>query len=500
MDLGSSALKLKGITKVYPRVRANDGIDLEVHYGEVLALVGENGAGKSTLMRVAFGLTHPDAGEILVSGKPVKLNSPADAIALGIGMVQQHFSLVESFTVLENVILGDEPTRGWALDLRQTREGLARQIQSLGFELPLQQRVEDLSLGQRQQLEIVKAIYRGANILILDEPTAVLTPLEAGQLFDFIRTFVAGAGAVIFITHHLDEVMAIADRVSVLRDGRVVGSFARDDTSPAELARLMVGRDLPAIPPRSQSLAIGTLLEVEDLKVGNRVRGVFLTLRAGEILGIAGVEGNGQSELVAAIAGLMPYTGTIKLFGADLPKGARGVREAAVSHIPEDRNVMGLVRALSAQENLILGDHYRPPYAGFLGLFNQEYIANYAQRALEAYDVRPPGLEVWAGSYSGGNAQKLVVARELSRSPRILLEVQPTRGVDIGAMAFIHRQILRAREAGVGVILVSSDMSEILTLSDRILVMFGGQILAEVPPTVSQERLGLLLGGYQGLA
>lgn len=495
MAIGGSALKLKGITKIYPRVRANDGIDLEVRYGDVLALVGENGAGKSTLMRIAYGLTQPDAGEILVSGKPVKLNSPADAIAQGIGMVQQHFSLVEPFTVLENVILGAEPTRGRTLDLRQASEDLERQIKALGFELPLSERVEALSLGQRQQLEIVKAIYRKARILILDEPTAVLTPLEAQQLFDFIHDFVANNGAVIFISHHLDEVMAIADRISVLRDGRVVGSFAASSTSPAELARLMVGRELPAIPPRTESLAPEVMLEVAGLTVGNQVRGVSFRLRAGEILGIAGVEGNGQSELVAALAGLVPYTGAIRLFRGPFPQGAREVREAGVSHIPEDRNAMGLVASFSAQENLILGDHYRAPFAGLWGLFDLDYQTRYAEKALATYDVRPAGLEVLAGSYSGGNAQKVVVARELSRSPRVLLAAQPTRGVDIGAMNFIHQQILRAREAGVGIVLVSADINEVLTLADRILVMFGGQILAEVPPSVSQERLGLLLGG-----
>lgn len=496
MAFGGSALKLKGITKIYPRVRANDGIDLEVRYGDVLALVGENGAGKSTLMRIAYGLTQPDAGEILVSGKPAKLNSPADAIALGIGMVQQHFSLVEPFTVLENVILGAEPTRGRALDLRQASEDLERQIKALGFELPLSERVEALSLGQRQQLEIVKAIYRKARILILDEPTAVLTPLEAAQLFDFIHNFVDdNGGAVIFISHHLDEVMAIADRISVLRDGQVVGSFTASDTSPAELARLMVGRELPAIPARTEGLAPEIMLEVAGLTVGNQVRGVSFSLRAGEILGIAGVEGNGQSELIAALAGLVPYTGTVRLFRGPFPQGPREVREAGVSHIPEDRNAMGLVASFSVQENLILGDHYRPPFAGLWGLFDSDYQSRYAEKTLATYDVRPAGLEVLAGSYSGGNAQKVVVARELSRSPRVLLAAQPTRGVDIGAMNFIHQQILRAREAGVGIILVSADINEVLTLADRILVMFAGQILAEVPPSVSQERLGLLLGG-----
>ncbi|RIH82394.1 Xylose import ATP-binding protein XylG [Meiothermus luteus] len=498
---GAVALELRNITKRYPLVLANDRISLQVRWGEVLAVVGENGAGKSTLMKIVYGLVRPDQGEILVDGQPAQITEPREAIALGIGMVHQHFMLVDPFTVLENIVLGAEPRQGAQIDLVRARAEVGALMRELEFNLPLDTPVEELPVGLQQRVEILKALYRKARILILDEPTAVLTPQEADELFAFLRRYVAQGNAVIFISHKLAEVIKLSDRVTVIRDGRVVGTVNTPETSMAELARMMVGREVILSVEKGPASPKEVVLKVKDLRVHgkdkkHRLNGVSFEVRAGEIVGIAGVEGNGQTELVEAITGLRPYEGQIEYGGQPLRPNARAAREWGVSHIPEDRNARGLVLDFTTRENLILGDHYRPPNAGFLGFLDAERIEANAQRIVEAFDVRPRSTDLAARRYSGGNAQKIVVGRELSRGPRLLVAAQPTRGVDIGAIEFIHEQIVRARDQGTAVLLVSADLNEVRSLSDRILVMFEGRIMGELKAEeATEEKLGLWMAG-----
>ena len=499
--VGSTALELRDITKRYPLVLANDHISLEVRWGEVLAVVGENGAGKSTLMKIVYGLVRPDTGYIFVDGREVSINAPGDAIAQGIGMVHQHFMLVDPFTVLENVILGSEPGGGGQIDLARARSEVTALMKDLEFNLPLDTPVEELPVGLQQRVEILKALYRKANILILDEPTAVLTPQEADELFDFLRRFVAQGNAVIFISHKLAEVVKVSDRVTVIRDGKVVGTVATKDTSPPQLARLMVGREVILKVDKRPAKAGETVLEVEHLSIQggdnkHRLNDVSFSVRAGEIVGIAGVEGNGQTELVEAITGLRRSAGTIKFGGQPLPQNARTVREWGLSHIPEDRNARGLVLDFSTRENSILGDHYRAPNTGFLGFIDSDKVEAEAEEIVKDFDVRPRSTDLAARRYSGGNAQKIIVGRELSRKPKVLIAAQPTRGVDIGAIEFIHDNIVDARDQGMGVLLVSADLNEVRSLSDRILVMFEGKIMGELAANeASEEKLGLLMAG-----
>ena len=498
---GTVALELKHITKRYPLVLANDRVSLNVRWGEVLAVVGENGVGKSTLMKIVYGLIKPDQGEIWINGQKVSITEPGDAIAQGIGMVHQHFMLVDPFTVLENVILGAEPTQGAWLDQARARAEVEALMSELEFDLPLDAPVETLPVGLQQRVEILKALYRKARILILDEPTAVLTPQEADELFDFLRRFVDLGNAVIFISHKLAEVIKLSDRVTVIRDGKVVGTVNTSETSVNELARMMVGREVILSVDKQEAKPAEVLLEVTDLRIPgkdkkHRLNGVSFQVRAGEIVGIAGVEGNGQTELVEAITGLRPYEGSIRYQGQTLRPSARVVREWGISHIPEDRNTRGLVLDFTTRENLILGDHYRPPYAGFLGFLDAEQMEAHAQAVVEAYDVRPRSTELAARRYSGGNAQKIIVGRELSRQPKVLVAAQPTRGVDIGAIEFIHENIVRARDAGMAVLLVSADLNEVRSLADRILVMYEGRIMGELKASeATEEKLGLLMAG-----
>jgi ABC-type uncharacterized transport system ATPase subunit len=498
---GTVALELKNITKRYPLVLANDRISLDVRWGEVLAVVGENGAGKSTLMKIVYGLVKPDQGEIWVGGQKVNISEPGDAIARGIGMVHQHFMLVDPFTVLENVILGSEPTQGAQLNLAQARSDVEALMKDLEFDLPLDTPVEELPVGLQQRVEILKALYRKAKILILDEPTAVLTPQEADELFDFLRRFVDQGNAVIFISHKLAEVIKLSDRVTVIRDGKVVGTVNTPETNVAELARMMVGREVILSVDKDQAKPGPALLKVSNLSIPgkdkkHRLDSVSFEVRAGEIVGIAGVEGNGQTELVEAITGLRPYQGLIEYDGQSLKPSARTVREWGVSHIPEDRNTRGLVLDFTTRENLILGDHYKSPNAGFLGFLNADHIEASAREIVEQFDVRPRSTELVARRYSGGNAQKIIVGRELSRNPRVLVAAQPTRGVDIGAIEFIHEKIVKARDAGMAVLLVSADLNEVRSLADRILVMFEGRIMGELKASeATEEKLGLLMAG-----
>ncbi|HGY08431.1 MAG TPA: ABC transporter ATP-binding protein [Oceanithermus profundus] len=497
------ALELNNITKRYPLVLANDHVSLGVKWGEVLALVGENGAGKSTLMKIVYGLVKPDEGEIFVDGRPAEIHNPADAIALGIGMVHQHFMLVDTLSVLDNVILGMEPKSGPAIDYASARKRVTRLIEELGFDLDPDAIIEDLPVGAQQRVEILKTLYRNAKILILDEPTAVLTPQEVEELFKFLREFAEKGHAIILITHKLDEVMEVSDRVTVIRDGKVVGTVNTPETSVAELARMMVGREVILTVQKKPAEPGEVVLEAEDLHVegpGHRPRldGVSLQVRAGEVVGIAGVEGNGQTELVEVITGLRPFKGTLRYNGEAVHPSARRVREWGVSHIPEERNDRGLILEFPTRYNIILGDHYRPPFAGFLGFFNDGVINDYAEGVVERFDVRPRSIHLIGRRYSGGNAQKIIVGRELARNPKLLVAAQPTRGVDIGAIEFIHQNIVEARDQGMAVLLVSADLNEVMSLSDRILVMYEGRIVGEVlPDEVTEEQIGLLMAGLE---
>jgi len=492
----AKALVLKDITKRFPLVLANDRISLDLEWGEVLALVGENGAGKSTLMKIVYGLQPPDSGEMWVEGRPYRPKSPTDAIRAGIGMVHQHFMLVEPFTVLENLVLGLEPGSPLFLDLEAARKRAGRLMEELGFQVPLEEKVENLPVGLQQRVEILKALYREARILILDEPTAVLTPQEAEELFRFLRAYVAKGNAAIFISHKLKEVLEVSDRVTVVRDGKVVGTVRTRETSLEALARMMVGREVVLRVEKAPARPGEVVLEVEGLEAPPRLKGVSFRVRAGEIVGIAGVEGNGQTELVEALAGLRRHRGVARYLGRPLPPMARGVRELGVSHIPEDRLLRGLVLDFSVKENAVLGDHHRPPFRGFLGFLEEGALEAHAQRLVERFDVRPRSTALSARRFSGGNQQKIVVGRELLRGPKLLIAAQPTRGVDVGAIEFIHRQLVEARDQGMAVLLVSADLSEVLALSDRILVMHGGRIVGELSPgEATEERLGLLMAG-----
>ncbi len=498
------AVAMRGIVKRFPLVIANDRVDFEVEWGELHALIGENGAGKSTLMKVLYGLQAPDEGTIAIDGQTVEIRSARDAIALGVGMVHQHFMLVEPLSVTENLILGAEPRIGLALDYRTARRKARGLIEQFGFDLDPDTPVGELPLGLQQQVEILKTLYRDARILVMDEPTAVLTPQETRALFAFLREYASQGNAVVFISHKLDEVMAICDRMSVMRDGRMVGTVERADTDQRRLATMMVGREVLLRVEKGPAAPAEPRLEVRDLRLRHPVKhaplldGVGFGVRAGEILGVAGIEGNGQTELVEVITGLRaPDSGSVLLDGDDIGSlSARVRRERGISHVPEDRNERGLVQSYSAAMNAVLGDHHRPPYAGFLGLLDHGAIDAHARRILEAYDVRPRAIDLAASSFSGGNAQKLVVARELERSPSVLVLAQPTRGVDIGAIEFIHRQIVRARDLGLAVLLVSADLNEIMSLADRIVVMFEGRIMGELTQAeATAERLGLLMAG-----
>ncbi len=499
-----AAVRMQDIVKRFPLVLANDHVDFEVAWGEVHALIGENGAGKSTLMKVLYGLQMADAGRIEIDGRPVNLRSARDAIDLGIGMVHQHFMLVETLTVAENLVLGAEPRRGPVLDVGRARRRARELIERFGFDLDPDARIDELPVGFQQQVEILKTLYRDARILIMDEPTAVLTPQETRGLFGFLRSFAGEGHAVVFISHKLDEVMEICDRMSVMRDGKMIGTVERADTDTRRLANMMVGREVLLRVDKEPSEPGEVRLEAKGLKLRHPVKhkpvldDVDLVVRAGEIVGVAGIEGNGQTELVEVLTGLRAADeGTVLLDGRDVTQqDARGRREAGLSHVPEDRNERGLVRAYTAGWNSVLGDHHRPPFADRFGLLDLDEIDTHAARIIEAYDVRPRSTGVLASAYSGGNAQKLIVARELERSPRVLVAAQPTRGIDIGAIEFIHQQMIAARDAGLGVLLVSADLNEVMSLADRILVLFEGRVMGEVSQAeATTEALGLMMAG-----
>jgi simple sugar transport system ATP-binding protein len=499
---GGLLLELKGITKRFPGVVANDHIDLELGHREIHALLGENGAGKSTLMNVLYGLYQPDEGEIMIKGEAVRMHSPKDAIERGIGMVHQHFMLIPVMTVAENIILGDEPTHeGVLLDHGAARKRVLELARTFNFAIDPDARVENITIGQQQRVEILKALYRGAEILILDEPTAVLTPQEAGELFEILRTLVREGMSVIFISHKLNEVLEIADRITVLRRGKKVDTVLRAGATEELLARMMVGREVLLRVEKRSAEPGAELLQVSDLHVFDdrgleAVRGLSFAVRAGEIVGIAGVDGNGQTELIDAITGLRrPKEGRIRVAGRDVTSaGAKGVIDSGVGHIPEDRQRRGLVLEFSLAENLALEDYRSPPDSRFGWLFPRRLVER-ARRLLQEFDVRGGGPQTPAGALSGGNQQKVVIAREVARDPRVLLAAQPTRGLDVGAIEYVHRRLVETRDAGKAVLLVSLELEEILSLSDRILVVYEGRIVAEHGPDVTEEQLGIEMTG-----
>jgi len=502
--LSPAAVVMRGITKAFPGVVANDGVDFSVSRGEIHALVGENGAGKTTLMNIMYGLHRPDRGDIEINGRAVHLHSSDDAIRVGLGMVHQHFMLVPSFSVAQNITLGSETCRaGIFLDRASMRSSAEAIAKKYGLHVDLDLPVRDAPVGIKQRVEILKALYRQAEILILDEPTAVLTPQETRELFAVIRSLVAAGKTVIFITHRLKEVMEISDRVTVMRRGKVVGTMRTAETNPAELARLMVGREVllrvDQAPPQPPGRSI---FQVRDLTVFDSrglpaVRGVSFNVHLGEVLGIAGVEGNGQTELVEAVTGMrVVEAGQISLNGKTITHATpRQRRELGLAHIPEDRHSTGLNLRASLKENASVSTYYRPPGSRW-GIINFPYLETFTRQLVSEYDVRAPGISALMSTLSGGNQQKVVLARELSSRPQLLVAAQPTRGLDIGSIEFVHRRILDVRNSGNAVLLISATLDEVLSLSDRIAVMFEGGIVGIVRAReVDEERLGLMMAG-----
>ncbi len=503
-------LDAKGITKRFPGVLANDHVDFDLRKGEIHALLGENGAGKSTLMNILYGLYRPDEGEVIVAGNKMQLNSSRDAIKHGIGMVHQHFMLIPVFTVTENIMLGAETdhraTPNEAALVKLDRKEVSKKVKDIshqyGLEVDPDAIVGDLPVGVQQRVEIVKALYRNANILILDEPTAVLTPQEADDLVHIMRELTSKGVSIIFITHKLREVLAIADRITVMRAGRVVGNANPKETDEAKLATMMVGREVILTVQKKPSQPKEEILKVEDLHVKDvrglpAVNGVSFNVRAGEVLGIAGVQGNGQTELAEALTGLRHIEGGhFSLSGKDLTgQPPRPITETGLAHIPEDRQRHGLVLSYSVADNMMLCDYYQSRFSRGT-VINQAQVDANAQKLIKEYDVRTPSAFVNAGKLSGGNQQKVIVARELSRPVKLVIASQPTRGLDVGSIEYIHKEIIIMRDRGVAVLLISAELDEILSLSDRIAVMYRGEIVATVDrKDATREQLGLWMAG-----
>jgi simple sugar transport system ATP-binding protein len=487
---------LERITKRFPGVLADDEVDLELRAGEVHALIGENGAGKSTLMRVLYGMYPADGGRIFVRDEEARIGSPRDAIALGIGMVHQHFVLVDPFTVTENIILGEEG--GALLDVDASRQRVAELAESYAFRVDPRAVVEDLSVGEEQRVEILKALYRGAEILILDEPTAVLTPNETKDLFGNLRKLREAGRTIVFISHKLDEVLEIADRITVLRRGRVVGETRPAETSKAKLAEMMVGRPVLFRLDKPQVEIGEPVLRVDGLTGEGKLNGIDLEVRAGEILGVAGVEGNGQRELAETIFGLRrPSSGTIQLEGSSITGRSVGdIRNAGVGYIPEDRHDQGLVLNMTLWENAVLGRQDDEEFSSGLGVLFIKRIKALAVRMVQLFDIRTRSVDVNASTLSGGNQQKLILARELETDPKLMIAAQPTRGLDVGAIEFVWKQILDQKAAGRAILLISAELDEIYALSDRIVTLYEGKITGEFAPDAPPEEIGVgMLGG-----
>ena len=505
-----TVLQAKGITKKFPGVLANDKVDFDLHKGEIHALLGENGAGKSTLMNVLYGLYHPDSGEVTVEGNKMQLNSSRDAILHGIGMVHQHFMLIPVFTVTENIMLGAETDHRAEpnekplvkLDQKEVAQKVRDLSHQYGLDVDPDAIVGDLPVGVQQRVEIVKALYRHAKILILDEPTAVLTPQESEDLFRIMHELTEQGVSIIFITHKLKEVLKVADRITVMRAGRVVGTAKPNESTEQSLAEMMVGREVILTVQKKPAEPKNVVLQVTDLRVKDvrgleSVQGVSFDVREGEVLGIAGVQGNGQTELAEALTGLRSIEGGhFFMNGKDLTgKPPRLITESGLAHIPEDRQRHGLVLSYTVADNMMLCDYYQPRFSKGV-VIQQTEVDNNAKRLIKNYDVRTPSAFVSAGKLSGGNQQKVIVARELSRPVKLVVASQPTRGLDVGSIEYIHNEIIAMRDRGVGVLLVSAELDEIMSLSDRIIVMYRGQIVAEVNrKDATREQLGLWMAG-----
>nr|WP_245347719.1 ABC transporter ATP-binding protein [Oceanobacillus polygoni] len=493
------------IRKEFPGIVANDNITIQLKQGEIHALLGENGAGKSTLMNVLFGLYQPEQGEIRVKGKKVNITNPNIANDLGIGMVHQHFMLVEPFTVTQNIVLGSEPTKKTGvINVEKARKDIQEISDRYGLKVDPDAKISDISVGMQQRVEILKTLYRGAEVLIFDEPTAVLTPQEINELMEIMRSLIKEGKSIILITHKLKEIMEVCDRCTVIRKGKGIGTVNVAETNTNELASLMVGREVHFKTEKKQAEPKETVLTIENLVVKDArkvdlVKGLNLELRAGEIVGIAGVDGNGQSELIEAITGLRSaVSGKIKLNNKNITnKSPRKVTESGVGHIPQDRHRFGLVLDYSIGENIVLQTYYKKPYSK-AKVLNYKAIYDQAQKIIKEYDVRTPSVYTKARALSGGNQQKAIIGREVDRSPDLLIAAQPTRGLDVGAIEFIHKKLIEERDKGKAILLISFELDEIMNVSDRIAVMFDGKIVADVKPEeTSEQELGLLMAGSQ---
>lgn len=503
MAAATPVVELKQITKRFPGIVANDSISIQLQKGEIHALLGENGAGKSTLMNILFGLYQPDEGHIEINGTPTPIDSPNKAIELGIGMVHQHFKLVQPFTVTENIILGMEPAKGGIqIDYKTATEKVKKLSDQYGFHIDPNAKIEDISVGMQQRVEILKTLYRGANILIFDEPTAVLTPQEISELIEIMRRLVAEGKSIILITHKLKEIMSVSDTVTIIRRGKVIDTVKTSETTPFELAEKMVGRNVSFKVSKKPATPGEKIVEVNGVTVKNKegvtlLDGMTFDVRRGEIVGVAGVDGNGQTQIIEALSGLRKIdSGSIKLNGKEIgSRTPREISESGLGHIPEDRHKHGLVLDFTVSENMVLESYYKQPYTK-RGFLNFRAINDLAKRLVEAFDVRTPSIQTKARSLSGGNQQKAIIAREINKNPDFLIAAQPTRGLDVGAIEFVQTQLIQQRDQGKAVLLVSFELDEILNVSDRIIVVYEGKVIGEVrPEETNDQELGLMMAG-----